>query len=131
MTSARPPARRKRCWPTSPSTAPNQGPSFDHFINGHKSQIGLIERAEAFGLTDLTKELKEHDVFWAAERKLWGRRYRFGGFADTDPAVAELARMDDRIPGDRSGTACKRSATMGGTQAEPPLRAHRRRTAPR
>jgi hypothetical protein len=75
----------------------NLGPSFDHFINGHKSQIGLIERAEGFGLTELTKELKKADVFWAAERKLWGRRYRFGGFARTDPAVSELARMDDRI----------------------------------
>ncbi len=78
-------------------SAPNLGPSFDHFINGHKSQIGLIERAEAFGLTELISELKEHDVFWAAERKLWGRRYRFGGFAKTDPAVSELATMDDRI----------------------------------
>ena len=78
-------------------SAPNQGPSFDHFINGHKSQIGLIERAEDFGLTELTSELKEHDVFWAAERKLWGRRYRFGGFAKSDPAISELARMDDRI----------------------------------
>lgn len=75
----------------------NLGPSFDHFINGHKSQIGLIERAEVFGLPELTQELKKADVFWAAERKLWGRRYRFGGFADTDPEVAELARMDDRI----------------------------------
>ena len=78
-------------------SAPNLGPSFDHFINGHKSQIGLIERAEAFGLTELVGELREHDAFWAAERKLWGRRYRFGGFAKTDPKVADLATMDDRI----------------------------------
>lgn len=78
-------------------SAPNLGPSFDHFINGHKSQIGLIERAETVGMTELAAELKEHDVFWADERKLWGRRYRFGGFPKTDPAVSELARMDDRI----------------------------------
>lgn len=78
-------------------SAPNLGPSFDHFINGHKSQIGLIERAEDAGLTEITSELKELDAFWAAERKLWGRRYRFGGFAESDPAVSELARMDDRI----------------------------------
>ena len=78
-------------------SAPNLGPSFNHFINGHKTQAGLIERAEAFGLKELVGELKEADEFWTAERELWQRRYRFGGFADTDPAVAELARMDDRI----------------------------------
>lgn len=78
-------------------SAPNLGPSFDHFINGHKTQVGLIERAEAFGMTDLSSELKQHSEFWAAERRLWGQRYRFGGFARTDPAVAELAAMDDRI----------------------------------
>ncbi|MCB1235071.1 MAG: PSD1 domain-containing protein, partial [Verrucomicrobiae bacterium] len=68
-----------------------------YFISGHKSQLGLIKRAEALGREDLAGELKRHADYWEAERQRWGERSTFGGYAKTDPEVAELARASDRI----------------------------------
>ena len=67
------------------------------FIGGHKSQLGLINRAEALHETALVRELEEHLAYWEEERQRWIERSRFGGFAKTDPEVAELAKADTRI----------------------------------
>lgn len=73
------------------------GPTFDHFINGHKSQVGLIERAERLGMSQLLQELAEHNQFWPQERAQWLENYRFGGFMKSEPEATELARLDDRV----------------------------------
>ncbi|MCA9174385.1 MAG: PSD1 domain-containing protein [Planctomycetales bacterium] len=68
-----------------------------YFIRGHKSQIGLIRRATAHRCMDLAEELERQAQYWEEERQRWGERSRFGGFARTDPEVAELARAADRL----------------------------------
>ena len=68
-----------------------------YFIKGHKSQIGLIPRAEQVAWAEVVHELREQAAYWEAERGRWGERARFGGFARTDPEVAELAAADERI----------------------------------
>lgn len=70
---------------------------YSHFIGGHKSQLGLIKRAEAVNQADLVGELEEQLVFWREERERWIVRSRFGGFAKSDPEIADLAQADDRI----------------------------------
>ena len=69
----------------------------NHFIGGHKTQLGLIKRATSLHQTELVRELEEHLVYWEEERQRWIERSRFGGFAKTDPEVAELAKADARI----------------------------------
>ena len=69
----------------------------NHFIGGHKTQLGLIKRATSLHETELVRELEEHLVYWEEERQRWIERSRFGGFAKTDPEVAELAKADARI----------------------------------
>ncbi len=70
---------------------------YRHFIGGHKSQLGLIKRATSLEQTDLVRELEEQLTFWVEERERWIERSRFGGFAKSDPEVAELAAAEDRI----------------------------------
>lgn len=67
------------------------------FIGGHKTQLGLIKRANALHQTELVRELEEHLVYWEEERQRWIERSRFGGFAKIDPEVTELAKADTRI----------------------------------
>ena len=67
------------------------------FIGGHKSQVGLIRRAALLNQTELVAELTHQLDYWIVERGRWVERSRFGGFAKTDPEVAELAQADDRI----------------------------------
>jgi len=66
-------------------------------IYGHKSQVGLIERATEVGLEEVITELREIGEFWREERELWDEVHRFGGYRKTAPEVAELAALDDRI----------------------------------
>lgn len=66
-------------------------------IHGHKSQIGLIERAANVGLKDVVRELEEQDQFWIEERARWDERQRFGGYRKSDPEVAEAAAWDDEV----------------------------------
>ncbi|MCA9123599.1 MAG: PSD1 domain-containing protein [Planctomycetaceae bacterium] len=68
-----------------------------YFISGHKSQLGLINRAKAVQRNRLVAELEEQACFWEDERLRWGERSQFGGFARTDPEVAELRKAADRI----------------------------------
>ena len=69
----------------------------NYFIGGHKSQLGLIKRATALNQTELVVELEQQLEYWVVERGRWVERSRFGGYAKTDPEVAELAKADDRI----------------------------------
>jgi len=68
-----------------------------YFIGGHKSLLGLIKRASTLGRADLVGELEKKATYWETERDHWVERSRFGGFAKTDPEVAELAKADARI----------------------------------
>ncbi len=68
-----------------------------HFIGGHKSDSGLIKRATDLQQTELVRELELHLTYWEDERMQWVERSRFGGYARTDPEVAELAKTDARI----------------------------------
>ncbi|QDU97141.1 PSD1 and planctomycete cytochrome C domain-containing protein [Lignipirellula cremea] len=72
-------------------------PKFDHFINGHKSQVGLRKRAQQLGLTDIDRELEAQNAYWEAEAPKWHENYRFGGYMKDDPMVADLALLDDRV----------------------------------
>lgn len=68
-----------------------------YFIHGHKSELGLIKRATAVGLTELVPEIQGHDQFWADEMSRFRERQRFGGFTKSDPEAAELAKWDDQL----------------------------------
>ena len=68
-----------------------------YFISGHKSLLGLIKRASVLGRKDLAGELEKQATYWETEREQWVERSRFGGFAKSDPKVAELAKADARI----------------------------------
>lgn len=68
-----------------------------YFIHGHKSELGLIKRAIAAGLTELVPEIQEQDQFWTDEMSRFRERQRFGGFAKSDPEAAELAKWDDQL----------------------------------
>lgn len=70
---------------------------YAYFIGGHKSQKGLIKRATEINRPKLVKELQAQADFWRIEREKWIERSRFGGYAKSDPVVAELAAADDRI----------------------------------
>lgn len=66
-------------------------------IHGHKSQLGLIKRAEDAGLPSVVAELKELDQFWIDERDRWGERQMFGGHRKSDPEVAHIAAWHDEM----------------------------------
>ncbi|TWU40585.1 PSD1 and planctomycete cytochrome C domain-containing protein [Novipirellula artificiosorum] len=69
----------------------------NYFIGGHKSQIGLIERARDLKQDELVVELDRQLEYWNTERDQWTERSRYGGYAKTDPEVAELVQADERI----------------------------------
>lgn len=79
-------------------------------LHGHKTQVGLIERATKAGLTEVVRELEELDQFWVDERNRWGERQRFGGYRKKDPEVAEMAAWDDEVQ--------KTSAELKGLEAQ-------------
>ncbi len=81
----------------SPEYGAPQFKEMGYFISGHKSQLGLIKRSQALGREDLVKELREQAEYWQQERDRWGERTRYGGYARTDPEVAELAKAAERI----------------------------------
>ncbi|QDT66715.1 PSD1 and planctomycete cytochrome C domain-containing protein [Calycomorphotria hydatis] len=80
-----------------------------YFLRGHKTQVGLIERANTYGLTAEAAELQGLADFFEAENKEWRRRHRFGGLAVDDPRIeipmtwqreleaidVELAKIDE------------------------------------
>ncbi len=73
------------------------GRGYFYFIAGHKTEVGLIKRATKLGLNEIVSELETQDRFWREEHQRWIERSRFGGYAKTDPEMADLARADERI----------------------------------
>lgn len=66
-------------------------------IGGHKTEVGLIVRAQRIGLDEIAKELQEWDSKWAIEREYWNEIHRFGGYPKEAPEVKQLSDWDDEI----------------------------------